>query len=449
MMSSRRRLLAALLSSLVLAATLVGLSAPAQAQGGPHIYGYVTDASGKAASTMTVRLFRSDADDSNWTYLRKVNVSSKGIYDVETDGAGRYHLQLVERRPAYDTRSYARVPNVNINVATTAVVKNVVVKRGGAVGGTIKVRVKSHGKYRNRAAGSAKVRAISDDGQIYEVTADKSGRYALGGLPKNNYRVYAYDKRNRRVGTSKLARKVELGSFRKVSFVLRTSPASYQGFLTTGGTLAKGSVTVTAVNQRTGEYWVTKVSGGALSLTGLTPGRYVLTVPDTGGYFGRTVTLPSLRAGQTRRPNVVLPTKAGTFSGTVVDATSGNPIPNVSIQLKDKEGRVQQELTASSTGTFSIGGTLRAQSGVTVTIFAYDKIGEHYYLPRSFTGLEIVDDRTLDLDTISGDTLPSGARVIKLQRKPVTSTPAPTTPTPTTSAPTTPAPTPTATTPAP
>ncbi|QGG42376.1 carboxypeptidase-like regulatory domain-containing protein [Aeromicrobium yanjiei] len=444
-MSSRRRALAAASSMLLLLAGLVAVSGPSQAAA-PHarIYGYVTDASGKAARTMTVRLFRSGADDKSWTYLRKDDVSSSGIYELPTDGPGRYHLQVVERRPAYDTRSNARVPDVPVNVGTTAVVKNISVRRGGAIGGTVKVRVKSRGKYRSKAAASASIRAVSDDRQIYEVAANRSGQYAMGGLPRNNYRVFAYDKQGRRVGTGKLVRGVKLGKYRQVSFVLRTRPAAYKGFLTTGGTLAKGSVTVTAVNRRTGEYWVRKISRGALSLTGLTPGSYVLTVPDTAGYFGRTLTLPSLRAGQTRRPNVNLPTTAGTFTGQIVDATSGNPIPNISVRLTDSSGKVQQELPASSTGTFSIGGTLRAQSGVTVTIFAYDKIGEHYYLPRSFSGLQIADNQTLDLNTISGDTLPNGTKVIRLQRKPIeTPTPAPTTPTPTTPAPTPTTPVPT------
>lgn len=407
-----------------LALSLVSVS-PARAAVEPTIFGYVTDSSGRAASTMTVRLFRSDADDQNWSYLRQVNVKSSGIYEIPTDGPGRYHLQLVERRPAYDLSSYARVPNVNLNVGTTNVVKDVKVRKGGAIGGSVKVRVKVHGKAKWRKAARARLRAISDDGQVYEVTADGSGRYALGGLPGNNYRVFAYDSAYRRVGPSKLVRNVSLGSYRAASFGLRTSPSAYRGFLFTGNRLAEGDVTVTLRNTRTGEYWVQEISDGALSLRGLTAGGYTLTVPDTHGYFGRTVTLPSLKTGQTRTASVTLPTKGGTFTGTVVDATSGAPIPNVSVRLTDSAGKVQSEITASSTGTFSIGGQLRAQAGVSVTILAYDKIGEHYYESRTFSGLGVADDVALDLNQISTDTLPNGTKVIKLQRKPVVTPAAP------------------------
>jgi hypothetical protein len=436
-MPSRQRLLGAALSAFLLVATLVGLSGPAQAADDePHIYGYVTGktradkkhkATTVAASTMTVRLFRSDADDTGWTYLREVKVKSSGIYDVATDGAGRYHLQLVDSRPSYDVDSWARIPDVPVDVTADGAVKNVTARIGGALYGTIKAAGKK--------APASLVRAISDTGQIYEVVTDRQGKYALGGLPLDNYRVYAYDGKKRRVGASKLVRAVTSLSFRGASFNLKTRPSAYRGFLRLGGRLATKAVTVTAVNNRTHEYWVQTIEGGALSLRGLTAGSYTLTVPDTGGYFGTTAQLAAVKAGQTRSVDVNLSTRAGTFTGTVVDATSGNPIPNVSIRLKDAKGVTQQELTASAAGTFTIGGTLRAQTGVTIEIFAYDKIGEYFYDARTFSGLSIVDNQTLDLNTISGDTTTGGAKVIKLARTP--STPAPVTPTPTTRLPTT------------
>ncbi|MFI5427361.1 hypothetical protein [Aeromicrobium sp. UC242_57] len=105
-----RRACATALSALLVIGGLAATNVAAEAAGNPKIRGYVTDTSGKAARTMTVRLFRSNADDSNWQYLRNVNVRSSGAYEVATNGPGRYHLQLVDRRPAYDLNSYARVP---------------------------------------------------------------------------------------------------------------------------------------------------------------------------------------------------------------------------------------------------------------------------------------------------------------------------------------------------
>lgn len=390
-----RRVLVLALSALLITGGVVSASSTAQAAGHAKIRGYVTDSSGKAARTMSVLLFQSDAKDKNWSYLRKVNVRSSGAYEVATNGPGRYHLQLVDRRPAYDLNSFARIPNINVNVGKSAVLKNVRVQVGGAIGGTVKIR----GKSRYRGAAQAAVRAISNEGQVFDVTADKSGQFALGGLPSGTYRVFAYDAKNRKVGNSKLVRKVKLKSFRKVSIKLSTRPSAYRGFLTVGdgNSLSSGSVTVTAVNRRTGEFWVRKIRNGALSLRGLTRGSYALTVPDTAGYFGRTVNLPRLKAGQTRAITINLPTKGGTFTGTVRDETAKTPLKNASVRLRTADGRVW-ETTTNSAGRFTIGGTLRGPlGGVTVTVLTYGKIGEFTYLPKTFPGQSIRDNVNVEL----------------------------------------------------
>lgn len=448
-MTVLRRALAFTLSALLVTGGVVSANSAAQAAANAKIRGYVTDSSGKAARTMSVRLFRSDANDKNWTYLRKVNVRSSGAYEVATNGPGRYHLQLVDRRPAYDLNSYARIPNINVNVGKSAVFKNVRVRIGGAIGGSVKVRGKS--RYQNGAG--ATVRAISNEGQVFDVTADKSGQFALGGLPSGTYRVFAYDAKNRRVGSSKLVRKVKLKSFRKVSFKLSTKPSAYRGFLTVGdgNSLAKGAVTVTAVNKRTGEYWVRKVSRGALSLRGLTSGTYTLMVPDTYGYFGRTVTLPRVKPGQTRAVNVNLPVKGGTFTGTVRDQDGRTALKNASVRMRTTDGRVW-ETTTNSAGRFSIGGTLRGpMSGVTITVLTYGKIGEYTYISKTFGGQSVRNNVNVELHD-------SGLNYIALSRRvtptPSTPTPTVTTPTPTETTPTTPttpttSPTPVVTTTAP
>lgn len=446
-MSAPLRALAFALSTLLVSGGVVSATTTAHAAENAKIRGYVTTSSGKAAKTMTVRLFRSDANDKNWTYLRQANVKASGVYEIMTNGPGRYHLQLVDRRPAYDLKSYARIPNVNVNVGSTGVFRNVRVQTGGALGGTVKIKSKS--KY--KGARYAKIRAIGNDGQIYEVQSDKRGQFALGGLPKGTYRVFAYDGSNRRVGKSKLVRNVKLRKFRQVSFKLKTKPSAYRGFITlgNGNSLARGAVTVTAVNQRTGEYWVRKINGGGLSLTGLTAGSYKLTIPDTNGHFGRTVSLPYVGAGKTRAASVNLPIRGGTISGRVVDAVSRKPIPNISVRLIDSKGKTQQELPAKADGRFTLGGTIRPRTGMTVMIFAYDRIGEHYYKARTFSGLSITNNSTLNLNTIADN----GGSYIQLERNDPAPTPTATTPSPTATTPsptaTTPSPTATTTSPAP
>lgn len=386
MNASRRTPVHAAVALVLLLAAVVAAS-PAQAVT-PEIFGRITDArTGAAARTAQVLLF-----DADFRYLSRTSVRRDGVYSVPPPGPGRYHLQVVDGRPAYDTKAYAARLDVPVRVGTSSVQKNVRLRRGGAIGGTVEVR--------GRPAAHAQVRAISNGGQLITTTADRQGNYALGGLARDDYRVFAYDARHRRVGPSRLVRAVKLGSFRRASFDLRTRPGAIRGFLTLGGERAVDAVTVTAVNRRTGEFWVQKVTGGILSIRGLTAGSYRLQVPDTGGHFGRTVAIGRVRVGRTLSVTVDLPARGGTVSGRVVDATDGAGVPNISIRLSDAQGRTQAELPAGQDGSFRIGGTVRQQSGMTVTVFAYDTINGHRYEPMTFGSLAITDNQDVTLGTI-------------------------------------------------
>ena len=293
MLARRRSLVTALLSTLLAAGTLVGVSTPAEAAG-PPIFGRVTDAStGKPIRTVKVLLF-----DAGWSYVSRVKVRDNGVYQLPSPGAGSYHLQFVDGRPAYNTKAYAARLDVRIRVGASPVQKNVRLHRGGAIGGTVEVR--------GKRAANAQIRAISNGGQVIMVEANKRGEYALGGLAKDDYRVFAYDAKKRRVGPSKLIKKVKLRTFRQASFNLTTKPGSIRGFLTVGGVRARGTVFVTAVNKKTGEYWVQKVSAGNLSLRGLTPGPYRVEVPDSAGYAGGSFTIGTVRAGGKRNASIDL-----------------------------------------------------------------------------------------------------------------------------------------------
>jgi hypothetical protein len=428
MLARRRPLVAALLSVLVTVGALVGVSAPAEAAGA-QVYGRVTDAStGSPVSTVKVLLF-----DANWSFIRRVKVKGNGIYQLVTPGPGSYHLQFVDGRPAYNTKAYAARLDVRVRVGSRPVQKNVRMKRGGAIGGVVKVN--------GKRAANAHLRAVSNGGQVIEVDANKKGEYALGGLAKGDYRVFAYDARNRRVGKSKLIRSVKLRTFRQASFNLRTKPGAIRGFLTLGGTRARGITYVTAVNKKTGEYWVKKVAAGNISLRGLTPGPYRLQVPDTGGYFGGSFNIGSVRAGGKRNVTIDLGTRGGTFTGQAVDK-NGVGIPNISVRMSDAQGRTLAERPTNQDGTFVIGGTARQQGGVTVTVFPYSTIQGHTYQAWTSSVLTLFNNQDQSLGRIT------------LQREPDPVTPAPTATTPAPTATTTPAPTastpaPTASTPSP
>ncbi len=429
MLARRRPFVAALLSVLVTIGALVGVSTPAEAAG-PQIYGRVTDAStGSSVKTVRVLLF-----DANWSFIRRVKVRGNGVYQLTPPAPGSYHLQFVDGRPAYNTKAYAARLDVRVRVGSGPVQKNVRMKRGGAIGGVVKVK--------GKRAANAHIRAVSNGGQVIQVDANKKGEYALGGLAKDDYRVFAYDARNRRVGKSKLVRKVKLRTFRQASFNLTTKPGTIRGFLTLGGSRARGVTFVTAVNKKTGEYWVKKVASGNISLRGLTPGPYRLEVPDTAGYFGGSFNIGSLRAGARRNVTVDLSTRGGTFTGQAVDK-NGVGIPNISVRLSDAQGRVLDERPTNQDGTFAIGGTARQQGGVKVTIFPYSTIQGHTYQPWTSPVLTIINNRDQSVGRVT----------LEREPDPVTPTPAPTTtpaptPTPTATPTVTPTPTPAPTTPA-
>nr|WP_255669660.1 carboxypeptidase-like regulatory domain-containing protein [Aeromicrobium wangtongii] len=433
MIAGRRSLMAAVLSILLAVGALVAVSAPAEASARPQIFGRVTDAStGKPIGRIKVRLFTE-----GFGYIREVKTRSNGVYQMTSPGPGSYHLQFVDGRPAYDTKAYAAKLDVRTRVGSSAVQKNVRLRRGGAIGGTIKVQ--------GKRAAKARVRAISNGGQVIEVTANKRGEYALGGLAKDDYRLFAYDAKKRRVGKSKLIRSVKLRTFRKASFDLRTKPGLIRGFLTAGGARVRGTVFVTAVNKKTGEFWVQKVSAGNLSLRGLTPGSYRLQVPDTNGYFGGSFNIGRIRAGAKRNATINLSTRGGTFSGQAVDATEGYGIPNISVRLTDARGKVHDERPANQDGTFRIGGTIRPQSGMTITVFAYSTIKEHAYKPTVLGALTMANNVDHNFGQI---------RIERNDPPPAVPAPDPTvpttepTPTPTPTVPTTePTPTPTPTVP--
>jgi hypothetical protein len=295
---AHRRLTAAFLPILVAAGVLVGVQAPAEAAG-PQVYGRVTDAStGKPIKTVKVLLF-----DNDFGYIRQTKVRANGVYQMTSPASGSYRLQFVDARPAYDTKAYAARLDVPIRVGGSAVQKNVRLHRGGAIGGTVKINVKG----RTRGASNALIRAIGTAGQVIEVHANKKGEYALAGLGQDSYRVFTYDSAKRRVGKSKLVRKVKLRSWKKVSFVMRTKPGAIRGFIRRGGNRATGTVFATAVNRSTGEYWVAKVSAGNLSLRGLTAGSYRLEVSGANGHPGGKFSIGTVRAGRTKDVTVNLP----------------------------------------------------------------------------------------------------------------------------------------------
>ena len=166
MMSGRRPLFALLLSAVLVSGVAVGVSAPAHAESAAVIYGSVKDSStGYSVKSFKVTLF-----DADFTYLKETRVNKNGRYQISSPGPGIYHLQFVDARPPYDTKAYAARLDVPVRVVSTSwVQKSVKVHRGGAIGGSVRVR--------GKRVPNATIRAISDHGQVITVQSDKKGQY--------------------------------------------------------------------------------------------------------------------------------------------------------------------------------------------------------------------------------------------------------------------------------
>jgi len=277
---------------LLLLAALVGPAPTASATTMTEIYGRASGP-GNARAHVLVSLFTTD-----WVFIRSVKSTRGGVYRMTDVPAGTYRLQFSDLRPRWDVSSYATTDAVvTVPEGVPTLMKNVRLDKGAFFYGTVKVAGKPGRK--------ALVRAVSQYGVTYETQANAAGEFALGGLPRGGYSVFAYDRRNRYAGTSIWVRKLTAAKPRGLRIRLDTRAAAYTGFLMVGDAPYRGSVWVTVVNAKTGQFWVKKVVDGDLSVfRGLYPGAYRLQIPATDQTRGQTVVLPPTKAGKVRSVNV-------------------------------------------------------------------------------------------------------------------------------------------------
>lgn len=265
--------------------------APAQAAVG-RVRGTIVGARGEGAPELVVAWFTED-----WQYVDARRVSGGG-YSLLLE-PGTYHLQFTDRRPTYDVDRYAPADvTVTVTEGATAVA-DVRLHRGAAIGGT----VLAHGK----VAPGARVVAANQDRNSFETTADKTGAFALGGLPPGNYSVFTYDKARAWVGVSTYVRKLKGGVFRPVRIDLDQRAGELVVDLYAGGQPYPGTAYVTAVSRKSGQFWTEKVSYGTVTFRGLYRGGYDLVVPDAGGYQGGTLPVSGVvKGGRTAFGSVTL-----------------------------------------------------------------------------------------------------------------------------------------------
>lgn len=265
------------------------------------IVGRAVGPTGSAVPRAKVVLF-----DAGWNYLRETRARGTGRFAFSDLAPGTYHVQVSDSRPRWNVSSYATTDGeVRVGSGRTSVL-TVRMKRGAFITGQVQAGP------RNAGAAKAWVRASDAYGRSYEVRADARGRFALGGLPQGSFQLWGYDAQHRWVGKAVAVTGLRTGTGHDVRIPMRTRAGGLSGFLFEGPQIATHRVWVTAVSKRTGQWWVVAVRTGDLSLPGLAPGRYTISMTGTRTYAGRTVTPSvSVRPGTTRTLNLKLTQPVG------------------------------------------------------------------------------------------------------------------------------------------
>jgi hypothetical protein len=343
--------LLAVLASLLLAAPTASASSTGRARGA--VYG------GNGVPTMVVRWFSYD-----WTYLGSRTISN-GIYSLNL-APGTYRLQFVDQRPAYDLKKYAPADATITVRAGSTTTRNVRMHRGAALYGVARAG--------GKVARGARVVAANTFNQSYEVRANSKGQFAIGGLPSSRYSVFTYDRRKTYVGKSVWVGALKAGRAKKVNPRLAVRAGRLLVDLYAGSDPLRTATTVTIVSAASGQWWSARSYGGSVSFSGLYPGRYRITVPGTGVWFGRSGAVSGgvVRAGRVAFGSFRLTQRGGSISGRVVDdhdpATAAKPIARVKVSLRTSSGAELAETTTASNGRFTLSGRLATQSGLQIVL---------------------------------------------------------------------------------
>lgn len=354
------------LVGLVLAALLACLMLVVQTPDAPAVVatgkvrGNIFGKAGGAPLRLKMLYFKGD-----WTYLGARNVFGS-TYSISLP-EGNYHLQFVDKRPAYDVRKFAPT-DVFVKVrAGHTTVKDVRLKRGAAITGTVRAG--------GRPAAKARVVAANTSEQSFDTVANDKGQFALGGLPAGTYSVFTYDRRKVWVGKSLYVPDLSVGEFADVAIGMPRKAGELRVDVYAGGKALQGTTFATAVSRRTGQFWTAKLSKGTVAFRGLFPGRYRIVVPDVGRWFGRTGAVKNgfVRSGRGAFGSFRLTQRGGAFTGVVTYGDSGSPVQGATVRLYDASDNLVAETSTSPNGHFLVGGRLRAQQGMrVVAINTYD-----------------------------------------------------------------------------
>jgi hypothetical protein len=183
--------------------------------------------------------------DTKWNYLGGRQFRG-GAFSLSLS-PGNYYLQATDLAPAYDVKKN-RPSTVKVKVRPgRTTVKTIRMRRGAAIGGTVRTG--------GKPGRGARVVAANTDEQSFETTADKSGRFALGGLPPGKYSVFTYDRKNAWVGKSTYLPKISGSGFTPVAIKLTKKAGGLLVDLYAGRKSIREKAFVTAVSRSSGQFW--------------------------------------------------------------------------------------------------------------------------------------------------------------------------------------------------
>lgn len=343
--------------------------------------------------------------DKNWNFLgsRKVNGT---IYSLRL-APGTYYLQFTDERPAYNVDKYAPT-DVRVRVRSgKKVQKNVQMKPGAAITGTVRAG--------GKALGGAKVVAANANEQSFSTKANDKGQFAIGGLPDGSYSVFTYDRKKTWVDKSTYVQGLRSKQKRNIGIVLRKKAGKLLVDLRAGGQRVKETVFVTAISKASGQFWTVKAKRGEASFKGLYPGKYRMVAPGVGNYLPVTskdrvaIKGANVKQGRADLASTFTWTKrAASVQGYVVNAEHPEfDLAGALVQVKSKDGSIIGSAKTDSTGQFFIGGQLVSQSGVSL-IISPDPANGSRYLGTAPYRCEFDSSTITGLNLQAGTTLQTG-----------------------------------------
>lgn len=334
-----------------LLATIVGVGAGTSARAADddeRVYGAIRFPQGDSPSIKMLWF------DEGWSYLGQ-QWASGGGYSIKL-APGTYHLQFVDQRKPWVTTKYAPT-DVRITVGSHRVVKNVTMQPGAAITGVARAG--------GKPLQGARVVAANKAEQSFTTTADKHGRFAVGGLPQGQYCVFTFDRASKYVDKCTWAGAVEPRQVKNAAVRLTKKAGSLTVFVDAANDRFVPASTVTVTSKATGQWWSAKERSGKVVFHGLYPGRYDVEFDGAGIWLTATGAVHGgrVRSGAMSFGDLRLTRRGAWVTGTVLDG--GAPsyvVKGAQVLLFDATGRKLSEATSNDDGIFKLVGQITTQS---------------------------------------------------------------------------------------